>query len=153
MFIEKICKQLAKRKIKYAVVGGYAVALHGAVRGTMDVDLVVKHSLKSFENIEAALKEIGLESRLPVSAKEVFQFREEYIQNRNLIAWSFVNPQNPIEVVDIIITHDLDQMKTINKKAGKLTIPILAIEDLIVMKQATGREQDKADVAALEKLK
>ena len=153
MLIEKVCNQLTKKKIPFAVVGGYAVALHGAVRGTIDLDLVIKLSQQTFENIEIALKEIGFESRLPVRAKEVFQFREEYIENRNLIAWSFYNPHNLSEIVDIIITHNLDDMKYVKKRSGKLQIPIVAIDDLINMKKLTGREQDKADIKSLEKLK
>ncbi len=153
MLIEKVCKQLTKKKIPFAVVGGYAVALHGAVRGTIDLDLVIKFSEQIFENTEIALKEIGFESRLPVQAKEIFQFRKEYIENRNLIAWSFYNPHNLSEVVDIIITHNLDDMKTVKKRSGKLQIPIVTIDDLIDMKKSTRREQDKADIKSLEKLK
>jgi hypothetical protein len=41
LFIEKTCKALAESGVRYAIVGGYAVALHGAVRGTMDVDIAV----------------------------------------------------------------------------------------------------------------
>lgn len=33
--------------------------------------------------------------------------RKEYIENRNLIAWSFVDYQNPSRQVDILITKDL----------------------------------------------
>lgn len=153
MLIEKICKKLAERKIPFAVVGGYAVALHGAVRGTMDLDIVIKQTMRSYVQIAKALSELGFESRLPVSAEDVFNFRLEYIKNRNLNAWSFMNPLDPSEVVDIIITHDLAKLKTVVKHSKSLAIPVLAIDDLIAMKSSTGRDQDKADVAALERLK
>jgi len=44
MFILKVCESLSNAKIKYAIVGGYAVALHGVVRGTVDVDLLIEIS-------------------------------------------------------------------------------------------------------------
>jgi hypothetical protein len=41
MFIIKVVESLERNKINYAVVGGYAVALHGVVRGTVDLDLII----------------------------------------------------------------------------------------------------------------
>lgn len=37
-FLNQICHALQTNRVRYALVGGYAVALHGAVRGTVDVD-------------------------------------------------------------------------------------------------------------------
>ena len=38
-FLERVCTALKEAGVPYAVVGGHAVALHGAVRGTVDVAL------------------------------------------------------------------------------------------------------------------
>lgn len=148
-----IIEALDKSGLEYALVGGYAVALHGASRGTVDIDFVIRQTEEAFVTLERTLKDLGLESRLPVSAGEVFKFRKEWIQNRNLIAWSFYNPKNPIDLIDIIITEDLSVMKTKTIHIGKQKIKIIAIDDLIAMKRKAGRPQDLADVAALEKLK
>src|SRR5436190_22910565 len=99
-FWKKVVQALQAQKIPFALAGGYAVALHGAVRGTVDVDIVLRLRKEDFISVETALKKLGLMPRLPVKAEEVFQFREEYINKRNLIAWSFVNPDHPIEIVD-----------------------------------------------------
>ena len=106
--------------------GGHAVALHGAVRGTVDLDLVLALSRGNFTAAEASLNGMGLESRLPLKAEEVFDFREEYIRNRNLIAWSFVNPADPTEIVDIILTEDLDSMQVDLVPLGRLRLPVVA---------------------------
>src|SRR6185503_6418543 len=98
-------------RVPYALVGGFAVALHGAVRGTVDVDLVVRLREAVFQRTEKALMALGLQSRLPVTASEVFRFREEYLRNRNLRAWTFVNPSRPSEIVDVILSEDLGRMK------------------------------------------
>ncbi len=153
MLIERVIKSLNQHKVQYALVGGYAVALHGAVRGTVDIDVVVALNLRSFRQTENALNNIGLKSRLPVAADEVFNFREEYINNRNLIAWSFTNPDNPLEIVDIIITEDVKQIKSITKTFNGSKIKIAAIDELIKMKKKSGRKQDIEDINALEKLK
>jgi hypothetical protein len=153
MLVEKVCKKLLSSKIDYAIVGGYAVALHGAVRGTMDLDLVIKQNLKSYVAVETALVDLGFEARLPVSGSDVFNFREEYIKNKNLIAWSFYNLKDPSEIVDIVITHDLNKLKKKKISVNKLDIFILSKSDLITMKKASGRPQDLADIDALERLK
>ncbi|MDH5693799.1 MAG: hypothetical protein OEZ47_11910 [Gammaproteobacteria bacterium] len=152
MFIQKVLMALEEAKLPYALVGGYAVALHGAVRGTVDVDLVIRLESADFEKVEQIFKKLGLVPRLPVSAKEVFEFRVEYIENRNLIAWTFLNPNLPSELVDVIITEDLRDMRVVNKKAIGMNIKLASIEDVIRMKKKAARPQDLLDVEALEKL-
>jgi len=152
MFIKTVIDALNKADIQYALVGGYAVALHGAVRGTVDLDFVIALDEQQYEQLENALISIGLTPRLPVSAKEVFQFREEYINNRNLIAWSFNNTHNPLELIDIIITHDAKKMKTKTLTVDGMAIEIATIGELIKMKKASSRPQDLEDIRALEKL-
>jgi len=40
-FLESICRAFEQAKVPYAIVGGHAVALHGALRGTVDIDFVL----------------------------------------------------------------------------------------------------------------
>jgi hypothetical protein len=151
-FLNRVCAALADKGVRYAVVGGYAVALHGAVRGTVDVDIALAWNLKSLQAAEQALTEIGLVSRLPVNADDVFQFRDEYVQNRNLIGWNFFNPDNLTEQVDIVITYDLKGKKVGSIDTAGGTVKILSRKELIKMKRASGRPQDLEDVKALKKL-
>ena len=151
-FLDRVCSVLQDAGVRYALVGGYAVALHGAVRGTVDIDFVVNWDHKSLAGAEKALNRIGLVSRLPISADDLFQYRQEYIENRNLTAWNFYNPQDLSEQVDIIITYDLKRIKTIQIQTADGPVRILPLRELIKMKRASGRPQDLEDVKALEKL-
>ena len=152
MFIHTVCKAFQDAKIPYAVVGGYAVAFHGATRGTFDIDFAIRWSLENLKKAETVLKQLGLVSRIPVDAENIFHFRDEYINNRNLIAWNFYNPIRPNEQVDIIINYDLAKAstKTIHTVSGD--IKVLSKQHLIAMKKASGRPQDLEDIKALEKL-
>ena len=152
MLIQKVIRALEKHRVRYAVVGGYAVALHGAIRGTVDVDIAISLNRATFKRAEAALNEIGLESRLPITAEEVFSFRKEYIRKRNLKAWSFANPHNPLDVVDILITEDASKISTVIKRAFGMSVKVAAIADLIAIKKKAGRAQDLEDIKALKKL-
>lgn len=153
MFLYEVSEALTRAKVPFAIAGGYAVALHGAVRGTVDVDIVLALSKKQFIAAEAALRGLGLTPRLPVTAAEVFDFREEYIKNRSLVAWSFFDPKNPANVVDVIITHDLGALKIKKVLSGGHVLPVLSLEDLIAMKKACGRPQDLEDIRALRELR
>jgi len=153
MFPLRVAAALDQAHVRYALVGGYAVALHGAVRGTVDVDLVIRLKVRDFQRTERALIGLGLRPRLPVAAEEVFEFREEYIRNRNMLAWTFVNPTRPSEIVDVILTEDLATMKVETVKVQGQTLRIASIADLIRMKQGTGRAQDQEDIKALKRLR
>jgi len=152
MFLKRLCKKLSDRKVAYALVGGYAVALHGAVRGTVDIDFVIQWNQDNLNSAEEVLEELGLISRLPLNAAEVFSYRDEYINNRNLIAWNFYNPSNMAEQVDIIIDFNLSKQSIVTMVVGEDKVNVISIEQLIKMKQKAGRPQDLADIEALEKL-
>lgn len=152
MFISEVCDCLAEAKIPYAIVGGYAVALHGVIRGTVDVDIVIEWTLKNLEKTEVALKKLGLISLLPIDANSLFHFKNEYMQNRNLIAWNFYDPKKPSRQVDIVINYDLKNASTKTIINNNNKIKILSKKDLIKMKKASGRPQDLEDVKSLEEL-
>ena len=150
--LERICTALHEAGVHYAVVGGYAVALHGAVRGTVDIDLAVPWTERSLVLAEAALDGIGLISALPVGAREVFAFRDEYVRNRKLIAWTFHNPDDPLEQVDIVINFDLTGKRTRRVELASGPVNVLSLPDLIAMKRESSRPQDIEDIRALEQL-
>jgi hypothetical protein len=152
VFLIEVVKAFRSNKVPHAVAGGYAVSLHGAVRGTMDIDFVISLKPKHLQGAETALRSIGLSSRIPVTHLEISQFRKEYIQKKNLIAWGFIDDKDPTRMVDLLLITDVSEHKTVTKKVGNIAIEILSIASLIKMKKAAGRPQDREDIKALEKL-
>jgi len=151
--LEKILIAFKRHKVKYAICGGFAVVIQGVVRGTMDLDVVIDLSKNQLAAAEAALKELGFISRIPVTAKEIHAFRSEYIKNRNLLAWSFYNEKNPLEVVDILLIDDVSDFEVEQKNFRGLKLNVLSIDSLIKQKRKSGRPQDKIDVEALKTIK
>ena len=152
MFILKVCESLSNAKIKYAIVGGYAVALHGVVRGTVDVDLLIEWQIDQLIAFEQCMNELGLISKLPIDAEQLYHFKDDYIKNRNLLAWNFYHPKDMTQQVDLIINHDLGANKITEKWVGNQVINILNKNDLIIMKQQAGRPQDIEDIKSLKQL-
>lgn len=152
MWIERVVSALEAAGVRFALAGGHAVALHGAVRGTIDLDIVLVCTRENFIAAEKALKSLGLVSRVPVVADEVYSFRKEYIEKRNLIAWGFIHPKDPSQIIDVVLTWELKPAEIKRIRAGGRDMPVLSKTALITMKKAAGRPQDLADVAALERL-
>ena len=151
-FLETVCSAFNKAGVDYALVGGHAVALHGAVRGTIDIDFIFKWEREALVAAESALLSLGLVSRLPIDANDVFDFRDEYISKRNLIAWNFYHPKDASQQVDIIINTDLVIADRVSLETPNTTIHLLNKKPLIEMKRLANRPQDIEDIAALEKL-
>lgn len=152
MFIKKVVDQLSKYKIPYAIVGGQAVALHGVVRGTVDLDLVLEWELENLKLAKQALEEIGLKPSLSISPQELFENRDYYIKEKNMLAWHFVNPENPSEVVDIVINYDFTKDMITQLVSHDIKVNVLSKKYLIEMKKQSAREQDLIDVKMLESI-
>lgn len=154
-----IFKKLNEKKIKYILAGGMAVNLHGIPRMTYDIDLIVDLEDKNLKKFLHLLKEWGFKPKIPV---DIMDFAEEekrgdWIKNKNMKAFNLVNPKWAVSEIDIVINTPIDYK--IASKGIKyfvvqnITIPTVSIDDLIKMKQKAGREQDKADVKYLKRLK
>jgi hypothetical protein len=149
--IRTLVSGLLKQRIGYMIVGGYAVNFHGFSRNTVDIDLVIKFNLVNLKKIEKLLHEMGMISRLPIDALSIYKFREEYIKNRNLIAWNFYKEDDPTSQVDILITHDIGDFKSEKFRVGEFVFKVISKEDLIKMKRESGREKDLIDIRELTK--
>ena len=134
------------------MAGALAASLHGVVRGSLDLDIVVKFEEENLQKIEECLEDLNYTSALPVSAAEMFNFHKSFIKKRNLLNWTFTNNNDTTKQVDIIITHDLKDMSYRKLKTKIGVVPLISKKDLINMKRAAARPQDLEDIKALEKL-
>lgn len=151
MKLSEIVTELKAAKINYMIVGGYAVNFHGYSRNTVDIDLIIKLTLANLKKVEKILNGLGMVSKLPIDAASVFNFREEYIKNRNMIAWNFYSEENPTDQVDILITHDVSDFKAEKFKVGDIIFKVISKDDLIAMKKESAREKDLLDIKELLK--
>jgi hypothetical protein len=129
------------RTVEYVIVGGYALALHGAPRFTGDLDLLVKPDPANARRIVAALEEFGFGSV-------------------GLTVEDFTRPDRVVQLgvppVRIDLITSLTGVSWEEAVAGKVKgsygdIPVYYIgrKQLIANKRATGRRQDLADLEAL----
>jgi len=138
-----VCGLLNAAGVKYVVVGGYALAFHGVVRATKDVDILIEPTL---ENAARALKALegltwGISRELDpadVAAKPITMIGDDPRVDLLTLAWSVRYPDAAPHAQRAVI-EDVE-------------IPFADLETLIRTKQ-TNRFQDKADVESLEQVK
>ncbi len=154
MLLFDITNAFSRVQLPYAIVGGYALALHGIIRATVDIDLVISLKLADFELAEKTLLNLSLKSRLPIRAQDLIKMRQEFIENRNLLAWSFVDYVNPSRQVDILIHKDLRKLKVETLSVSGNKIQVVTLEQLLQLKTEAGRPQDLIDIQNIkEKLR
>lgn len=135
---------LSDARARYLVVGAYAMAAHGYVRGTGDIDLWVEPAPDNAERVLVALRAFGAPSH-GLTATE--------LSEPGLMLQIGVPPHR-IDLLTEIDGVDFASAWTGRREvvlAGR-PIPVLGRLDLIRNKEATGRAQDRLDADELRRL-
>jgi hypothetical protein len=147
---------LQRGRVRYLVVGGVAVVLHGHPRFTADLDLVVALDPENARAAVGALARLGYRPRAPVDGALFADpgTRQRWIDEKGLTVFTLWSPEHPATEVDLFVrepfpfaaawaratTVDLDGVK----------VPVASIEDLVALKRAAGRPKDLEDIRVLE---
>ena len=131
------------KRVRYMVIGGYAVVQHAEPRFTNDLDLLVGTETSNADAVYSALRDFGA----PLSGMTPADFREEGY---------FYQMGAPPNRVDILMGIPGVEFKEAWKRRVEvdfdgLTVPFICREDLIKAKQAAGRPQDLVDLQALRR--
>jgi predicted nucleotidyltransferase len=149
-------RALNEAGIRYVVVGGLAVVLHGYARLTVDVDLVIDLDEEQARRAIETLVGMGLQPRVPVNPIEFADrsTRETWIRDRGMQVFSMFDPSNPMRVVDLFVDHPLPfedlWARSVRFDLEEMTVRVASISDLIQLKRLAGRPQDQADIEQLE---
>ena len=144
-FKELLCALNAHR-VKYLVVGAYAVSIHAQPRATKAMDILVKPDAENAEALYAALAQFGAPLEGLTSAD--FAARGSYFRmGREPVA---VDILSEIPGVDFDAAWERRVEDAIDPATGT-TANFLGRGDLIAAKLASGRQQDLADVEAIRK--
>lgn len=139
---KEILHILSKNKVRFLVVGAYAMGVHGYPRATGDLDIWVDSSSDNSELIYKSLMEFGA----PLSDINRDTFTEEGIVLQIGIAPRRIDIITLIDGVDFRSAYG---EKFVVELEG-VTIPFLSKEALIKNKESTGRDKDKVDVQYLK---
>ena len=71
MLYERIFRELAQRKIRYLVIGGIAVNIHGYPRVTGDLDIMLSFERDNIKEFIALVKDLGFNPKIPARIEEL----------------------------------------------------------------------------------
>lgn len=134
-----------QQSLDYALAGGWAFSALVEPRATTDVDLLILLQEPSPEKISIFFHDM-FDSVIPHPAPMVFN---------GVSIWRVVGFRNEKEIiVDLLLAESEFLKQALMRKQTMeflgMALPIVTIEDLIVLKIMAGRLQDRAD---LEKIK
>lgn len=158
MFYLDLFRCLHEHRVRYLLVGGLAMNLHGVPRMTMDVDIVLALDDANLEAFFACAHKLGLKPQAPVpleSLKDPAQ-RKDWIELKHMIAFALNAPDASGATVDVLIHHPLDIDRALasadRREVDGVPVNLCAVEDMITLKQGTGRNQDAADIDHLRRI-
>ena len=139
----RVCASLNANEVKYLAIGGIACVLHGYVRATTGVDILIERSPANARRLLEALATIGWGFASEWHAEEILARPITVIGD---------DPQVDIFTVAWTVVYDdaIPHASTVTVEG--VDIPLIGIDDLIETKR-TGRPLDAADIEALEEIR
>jgi hypothetical protein len=133
-----------ERSVRFLIVGAYALAVHGHVRATKDLDVWVKSDKDNARRVFRALQAYGA----PTDELTEDDFAVPGLTFQIGIAPIRIDVLSSIDGVDF----DTAWSTRVTTTYGDQPVQVISRDDLILNKRTAGRLQDLADVEALEAL-
>jgi hypothetical protein len=157
--VEAVIRALNGAGVRYLVVGGVAVNVHGYVRLTMDLDLVIQLKPENIVAAWEAMEKIGYRARIPVSGKEFAdeKKREQWRREKGMLVLQFWADEHRRTQVDVFVREPFDFDREHDTAPHHEITPgviarVVGWDTLIQMKKEAGRLKDLADLEMLEKI-
>jgi hypothetical protein len=138
---KEFIQSLNDNQVRYLVVGGYAVALHGYPRYTKDMDIWVDATLANAQRMVKALEQFGFGS---LGLKEA-----DFLVEDQIIQLGYA--PNRIDLISTLpgVEFGGSYEKRVEVEVEGVTVNFIDLENLRKNKRATGRLQDLADLERL----
>lgn len=151
----ELLSELLRHGVEFVVIGGFSLAAHGVVRATKDVDIVPEPSEENLASLMEAIEALDAEP----PALGDFRPNELVEPSVETLAdggnWPLRTNLGRLDVMQYV--HGMKSYAELRTNAIVPQVPgmdrppaFAGYEDLIAMKQATGREQDLRDITELE---
>lgn len=134
-------KLLNTHRVRYLIVGAYAVGFHGHPRATADIDIWVPMREETAQQLVSVLRNFGFD--VPQLSTEPFLRPDQVIR--------LGVPPVRIELLTTIAGVEFDECyaRGVRARLGEVDVRIIALDDLKANKRAAGRHQDLADLEHL----
>ena len=159
MFYLDLFSALDQEQVRYLLIGGLALNIHGVERATMDIDLMLAMDDDNLQAFLRAARQLQLKPAMPVQLEDLADPAQlkRWADEKHMLAFGLRPPEPSAPTLDILIQPKIDfgqaWQRRIEKIVGNRHVQLAHIDDLISLKTGTGRQRDQSDIAALERLK
>jgi len=136
-------RQFNRCHVKYVLVGGYSVILHGYSRTTGDMDIWVDRTAENYLKIRRAFLAFGM---------PMFDMTEDkFLNDDKTDVFTFGRPPSSIDVMTAVKGMDFDECynNAVFFEEDGLQIRTIHFNNLIDAKKASGRSKDINDLENL----
>jgi len=139
-FVE-ILRAFHDEGVEHLVIGAYALAVHGHVRATLDIDLWVRPTRDNALRTWRALERF----RAPLSKMNLEDFAEPEV------LYQIGVPPSRIDIMTSVTGLDFETAwpNRVMATFGDVEAPVLGLDDMRTAKRAAGRLKDLADLEEL----
>ena len=143
--LKRLAGYLEEEGVRYALIGGYAIAAHGYNRFSEDLDILVDPAPDNTERWIEAL------SRLPDAAAAELRGQRDLFSGGDSGAIR-INDEYTVDIMPSACGHDWSELSqyVIELRVDGVPIQVLSLDGLLLTKQGL-RERDRADAALLRK--
>ena len=142
---EQLLSALTRHEVRFLVVGGVALGIHGRQRATGDLDVWWRPDGANADRLLHALQEFGMPLAAVDVAAEDFSAPGRVVQ--------FGVPPRRVDILTSIEGVEFDEAwdaRTELTVAGS-RVPVIALADLLRNKEAVDRPQDRVDARAIRR--
>ena len=156
--IEAVLAALNAARVRYLIAGGVAVVLHGHLRATADLDLIVQLTPENALDAVRALESLGFRPIAPVPAAMFAdaEARRNWVEDKGMTVFGLWSDRFPGLEVDLFASEPLDfdtaYARAVRVQLSTTFATVVGLEDLVALKKAAGRPVDLADIDALRAL-
>jgi hypothetical protein len=142
---KELLEEFAREGVEHVVIGGYAFAFHAEPRATKDLDILLEGSDDNRRRAAAALTRYGAPANVVEATRKLAETEVVYLGRPPLRI-------DLLRTIDGVAAADVFR-NAVSASWEGTPIRVIALDDLIANKRASGRPQDLGDVAKLERVR
>jgi hypothetical protein len=153
---EALLAVLVEHAVDFVVIGGFSLAAHGVIRGTKDIDTLPDPEPANLGRLATALRDLAAE---PLLADDFDPAELGIAPDERGLAlggnWVLRTRLGRLDVMqDVPGVRDYESLRSRSvayEIPGAGLVRFAGLDDLIAMKDAAGRPQDRLDIASLQR--
>jgi hypothetical protein len=148
-----LLERLARAKVEFVLVGGFACVVHGCTYVTQDIDICCDFSVGNLMALQETLSDLQPVHRMTPKRQKLKLTEKTCRDFKNLYLDTEIGQLDCLSLIDGV--GDYNQVKQASRtiKFGKVKIHVLDIDALIKAKKALNRPHDRLVITQLEAIK